>query len=144
MNHRAVFLFEFYSKGVFIMICSNIGINKNGHLTFAGQDTVELAKKYSTPLYLIDEEKIREKMSIYVNAISENFPSGSMPLYASKALCFKKIYTIAAEEHMGVDVVSPGELYTALQAGFPMEKVFFHGNNKTDADIEFAIENHIG
>lgn len=72
------------------MICSNIGINKNGHLTFAGQDTVELAKKYSTPLYLIDEEKIREKMSIYVNAISENFPSGSMPLYASKALCFKK------------------------------------------------------
>lgn len=126
------------------MICSNIGINKNGHLTFAGQDTVELAKKYSTPLYLIDEEKIREKMSIYVNAISENFPSGSMPLYASKALCFKKIYTIAAEEHMGVDVVSPGELYTALQAGFPMEKVFFHGNNKTDADIEFAIENHIG
>ena len=126
------------------MICSNIGINKNGHLTFAGQDTVELSKKYSTPLYLIDEEKIREKMSIYVNAISENFPSGSMPLYASKALCFKKIYTIAAEEHMGVDVVSPGELYTALQAGFPMEKVFFHGNNKTDADIEFAIENHIG
>lgn len=126
------------------MICSNIGINEKGHLTFAGQDTVDLATKYSTPLYLIDEEKVREKMSTYVNAISENFPIGSMPLYASKALCFKKIYTIAAEENMGVDVVSPGELYTALQAGFPMEKVYFHGNNKTDADIEFAIENHIG
>ena len=126
------------------MICSNIGINEKGHLTFAGQDTVELAEKYSTPLYLLDEEKIREKMRIYVKAISENFPEGSLPLYASKALCFKKIYSIAAEENMGVDVVSPGELYTALQAGFPMEKVYFHGNNKTDADIEFAIENHIG
>ena len=126
------------------MICSNIGINKAGHLTFAGQDTVELAQKYSTPLYLIDEEKIREKMRIYVKAVAENFPSGSMPLYASKALCFKKIYGIAKEENMGVDVVSPGELYTAAQAGFPMEKVFFHGNNKTDEDIEFAIENRIG
>ena len=72
------------------MICSNIGINKAGHLTFAGQDTVELAQKYSTPLYLIDEDKIREKMRIYVKAVAENFPSGSMPLYASKALCFKR------------------------------------------------------
>ena len=74
------------------MICSNIGINEKGHLTFAGQDTVELAKKYSTPLYLIDEEKVREKMRIYVKAMKDNFPEGSMPLYASKALCFKKIY----------------------------------------------------
>ena len=117
------------------MICSNIGINEKGRLTFAGQDTVELAKKYSTPLYLIDEEKVREKMRIYVKAMKDNFPEGSMPLYASKALCFKKIYSIADEEKMGVDVVSPGELYTALQAGFPMENVYFHGNNKTDEDI---------
>ena len=67
-----------------------------------------------------------------------------MPHYASKALCFKKIYKIASEENMGIDVVSSGELYTALKAGFPMEKVFFHGNNKTDFDINFAIENKIG
>lgn len=126
------------------MICNNIGINEKGHLTFAGQDTVELAEQYSTPLYLIDEEKVREKMRIYVQAMSECFPEGSLPLFASKALCFKKIYGIAAEEKMGVDVVSPGELYTALQAGFPMDKVYFHGNNKTDADIEFAIESKIG
>ena len=126
------------------MICGNIGINKNGNLTFAGQDTVELAEKYSTPLYLIDENKVREKMRIYVEAINKYFPSGSMPLYASKALCFKKIYKIASEENMGIDVVSSGELYTALKAGFPMEKVFFHGNNKTDFDINFAIENKIG
>ena len=126
------------------MICGNIGINKNGNLTCAGQDTVELAEKYSTPLYLIDENKVREKMRIYVEAINKYFPSGSMPLYASKALCFKKIYKIASEENMGIDVVSSGELYTALKAGFPMEKVFFHGNNKTDFDINFAIENKIG
>ncbi|MEA4972877.1 MAG: diaminopimelate decarboxylase [Candidatus Metalachnospira sp.] len=126
------------------MICNNLGINNKGHLTFAGQDTTELAEKYGTPLYLIDEEKIREKMTTYVKAMKENFGESSMPLYASKALCFKKIYNIAAEENMGVDVVSPGELYTALKAGFPMENVYFHGNNKTDADIDFAIENKIG
>ena len=126
------------------MICNNIGINKLGNLTYAGQDTTELAEKYSTPLYLIDEGKVREKMRIYVEAMNKNFPEGSMPLYASKALCFKKIYTIAAEENMGIDVVSSGELFTAVKAGFPMEKVFFHGNNKTDADIEFAVENGIG
>jgi hypothetical protein len=96
MNLSGCFFIEIYSKGVKnIMICSNIGINEKGHLTFAGQDTVELAKKYSTPLYLIDEEKVREKMRIYVKAMKDNFPEGSMPLYASKALCFKKIYSIA-------------------------------------------------
>lgn len=126
------------------MICNNIGINKKNHITFAGQDTIKLAEKYATPLYLIDEEKIREKMRIYVKAMKDNFTEGSMPLYASKALCFKKIYEIAAEEKMGIDVVSSGELYTALKAGFPIEKAFFHGNNKTDYDIEFAIENKIG
>lgn len=126
------------------MICNNLGINNKGHLTFAGQDTTELAEKYGTPLYLIDEEKVREKMETYVTAMKENFGESSMPLYASKALCFKKIYSIAAEEKMGIDVVSPGELYTALQAKFPMENVYFHGNNKTNADIKFAIESKIG
>ena len=63
------------------MICDNIGINKLGNLTFAGQDTTELSEKYSTPLYLIDEGKIREKMRIYVEAMNKNFPEGSMPLY---------------------------------------------------------------
>lgn len=126
------------------MICNNLGINNKGHLTFAGQDTLELAEKYGTPLYLIDEEKVREKMRTYVKAMKDYFGESSMPLYASKALCFKKIYSIAAEENMGVDVVSPGELYTALQSNFPMENVYFHGNNKTDSDIRFAIESKIG
>lgn len=126
------------------MICDNLRINEKGHLCFAGRDTTELASKYKTPLYLIDEEKIREKCRIYKDAMKKAFGDESMPLFASKSLCFKRVYEIMKEENMGIDVVSPGELYTALKAGFPMEKAFFHGNNKTDEDISFAIESGIG
>ncbi len=126
------------------MICDNLKINEKGHLCFAGRDTTELAKEYKTPLYLIDEEKIREKSRIYIDAMKKAFGGDSHPLFASKSLCFKRIYEIMKEEGMGIDVVSPGELYTALKAGFPMEKAYFHGNNKTDEDISFAIENGIG
>lgn len=126
------------------MICDNIGINEKGHLTFAGRDTVELAEKYGTPAYIMDENKIREKCRIYKKAMSEYFGHGSMPLFASKSLCFKRIYEIMREEEMGIDVVSPGELYTAVKAGFPMENAYFHGNNKTDYDISFAMDNGIG
>lgn len=126
------------------MICDNLGINKKGHLCFAGRDTVELASKYKTPLYLIDEEKIREKCRLYIDAMKKAFGGESRPLFASKSLCFKRIYEIMKEEGMGIDVVSPGELYTAIKAGFPMENAYFHGNNKTDEDISFAIENNIG
>ena len=71
-------------------------------------------------------------------------PAGSHPLYASKALSLKRIYEIMKEEGMGIDVVSSGELYTAVKAGFPMEKVYFHGNSKTDADIAFAMDHNLG
>ncbi len=126
-------------------LCSNISINEqSGHLHFAGYDTVELAKKYGTPLYLIDESHIRKMCKIYVEAMKEAFDDLSIPLYASKALSFKKIYNIIDSEGMGADVASIGELYTALQAGFPANKLMFHGNNKTDNDIEFAIKNNVG
>lgn len=126
------------------MICDNVSINENGHLTFAGRDTVELAQKYGTPLYLMDEEKIRERMRIYKNALAEFFPAGSVPEYAGKAFCCRRICQIAAEEGIDMDLVSCGEMYTAKSAGFPMERCFFHGNNKTDSDIEFAMENGVG
>ena len=126
------------------MICDNITVNKKGHLCFAGRDTVELAEKYGTPLYLMDEEKIRENCRVYVNALKKYFGETAMPLYASKANSFKRIYAIINEEGMGSDVVSAGEIYTAKKAGFPMEKTFFHSNNKTDADVEFAMENGVG
>lgn len=125
------------------MLHDNLSV-KNGNLQFAGYDTVELAKKYCTPLMLLDENKIRVNMSLYKSAISEFFPEGSMPLYASKALSFKEIYRIAAQEKIGTDIVSVGELYTAIKAGFPLEKAFFHGNNKLDGDISFAMDNALG
>ncbi len=126
------------------MICDNISVNEKGHLTFAGFDTVELAEKYGTPLYLMDENKIREKVRVYKNAMEKYFPEGSIPEFASKAFSCKQIYRIMAEEGIDIDVVSAGEIYTALQAGFPMENCFFHGNSKTLSEIEFAMENGVG
>lgn len=125
-------------------ICDNINVNSKGHLTFAGQDTIGLAEKYGTPLYLLDEDKIREKCRIYLDAFKKHFPEGSLPLYASKANSFKQIYRIMSELGMGIDVVSGGEIYTAAQAGFGLSKAFFHSNNKTDDEICFAMDQGVG
>ena len=126
------------------MLCSNIGINESGHLTFAGEDTVRLAAHYKTPLYLMDEDRIRENCRIYKTAMERAFGAGSSPLYASKAASFKRMYTIMQEEKMAIDVVSAGEIATAKRAGFSMERAFFHGNNKTDADISYAMAANVG
>lgn len=125
------------------MICDNISV-KEGILHFAGQNTVELAKKYGTPLYLLDEDKIREKCRAYKSAFNKYFGPAAKPLYASKANCFKRIYEIMAEEEMGIDVVSSGEIYTAIKAGYDLSQAYFHSNNKTDDDIAYAIESGIG
>lgn len=125
-------------------ICDNISTNEKGNLTFAGQDTVELAKKYGTPLYLLDEDKIREKCKIYLDAFAKNFPAGSSVLYASKANSFKQIYRIMSEMGMDIDVVSGGEIYTAKETGFDMSKAYFQGNNKTDEEISYAMECGMG
>lgn len=126
------------------MICDNIWVNKKGNLTFAGLDTIEISKKYGTPLYLMDEDKIREKCNIYKDAMKKYFGENSSVLYASKALSFKRIYEIMKDENMGVDVVSSGEIYTVLKAGLSLENAYFHSNNKTDFDIKYAMENKIG
>ena len=126
------------------MVCNNIGINEAGHLTFAGQDTVELAATYGTPAYLMDEDRIRYNCRVYMDAMKEALGEGSYPLFASKAACFKRVYEIMAEEGMAIDLVSSGEIYTAVKAGFPMERSFFHGNNKTDEDIAFAMDSGVG
>ncbi len=126
------------------LICDNLTISENGHLVFAGIDTVELAEKFGTPLYVMDEERVRNNCRTYKNALKECFGERSIALYASKAASFKRIYKIVEEEGMCVDVVSPGEIYTAVKAGFPLEKAYFHSNNKTDNDIRFAMDNGIG
>ena len=125
-------------------ICDNINKNDVSHLTFAGLDTVELAKEYGTPLYLLDVDRVREKCRLYISSLKKHFGDNVLPLYASKALSFVGIYRVLKDENMGIDVVSGGEFYTALKAGFPSDKVYFHGNNKTDSELKFAIDNNIG
>ncbi len=126
------------------MLYKNLDINEAGHLTVAGHDTAKLAEAYGTPLLLLDEMAVRARCREYIGAMAQYLPAGSRPLYASKALSFKRIYEIMGEEGMGIDVVSSGELHTAVQAGFPMEHAYFHGNSKTDRDIRFAMEHGIG
>ncbi len=126
------------------MLYTNLAINEKGHLTFAGLDTVELAKQYGTPLYLMDKDRVRENCRTYLTTMRKFFGAECLPFYASKALCFTDICRLAAEEGMGLDVVSLGELYTAKKAQFPMERVCFHGNNKTDEDIKVGIELGVG
>ncbi len=122
----------------------HLSINSLGHLTIGGRDTVELAEEYGTPLYVMSEEAIRESCRRYRRSIEEHYGGRGMAAYASKAFCCKAICRVAAEEGLGLDVVSAGELYTARQAGFPMERVLFHGNNKTAGELAMALEYGVG
>lgn len=121
-----------------------MGINEKGHLTVGGCDTVDVCEKYGTPMYLMDEERIRDNMRRYKNAIDKYYGGNGLCLYASKAFSALYIYKVAEEEGLGVDVVSGGELYTALKAGFDPSKIVFHGNNKSFGEIKMAVENHVG
>ena len=122
----------------------NLTVNEQGHLCIGSHDTVELAKEFGTPLYVLDEDKVRQNCRGYKNAIDEYYGGRGLALYASKALCTMYTARVAAEEGLGADVVSGGEIYTLKKAGFPMEKVFFHGNNKTDDEIELAMDCGVG
>ncbi len=126
------------------MICDNITISDNGHLCFAQQDTVALARQFGTPLYLMDDARIRYNCRRYLTAMKECFGETSRVIYAGKAASFKEMYRIMKEEGMWVDSVSVGEIFTAVSAGFPVENICFHGNNKTDSDLAFALEQGVG
>ncbi len=126
------------------LLYPHLSVNAAGHLAIGGIDTVELAQTYGTPAYIMDENAIRTQMRTYLGAARTYFGPDALPLYASKALCFSAVYRIAAEEGMGVDCVSGGELYTARCAGFPAERIYFHGNNKTERDIEDAMDMGVG
>ncbi|MDD5796007.1 MAG: diaminopimelate decarboxylase, partial [Oscillospiraceae bacterium] len=121
-----------------------LNVNEKGHLTIGGCDTVELAKEYGTPLYVLDENVIRNTCKSYVSSFEKFYNGNGRPLYASKALSCLELCRIANDEGLGLDVVSGGELYTALKSGFPAEKIHFHGNNKTNEEIKMALENNVG
>ena len=119
-------------------------INEKGHLEIGGADCVDLVKEFGTPLYLFDEIYIRKMMRVYRDTLASKYGKNGMVLYASKAFSCKAIYRIADEENIGIDVVSGGELYTALQAGFPASRIYMHGNNKLDYEIGEALDAGIG
>ena len=125
------------------MICNNIKKFDN-FLYFNNFNVVSLAEKYGTPLYLMDENRIRYNICSFKMALNKYFGKNANLLYASKACSFKYMYNILSSENVGIDIVSSGELWTAKSANFDLSKAYFHSNNKTDFDIEFGIENHVG
>ncbi len=114
------------------------------HLEIGGKDCVALAEEFGTPLYVMDEAYIRRMMRVYRDAINNEYGGNGLVLYASKAFSCKAIYSIANQEQIGADVVSGGELYTALQAGFPAERITLHGNNKLTSELELALKSGVG
>ncbi|MGY3716396.1 diaminopimelate decarboxylase [Sutcliffiella cohnii] len=118
-------------------------VNNQGHLVIGGVDTIELAKQYGTPLYVYDVELIRSRARQFRNTF-QNLGVKAQVAYASKAFSSIAMVQLAAEENLSLDVVSNGELYTALQAGFPVERIHFHGNNKSYEELVMAVENKIG
>lgn len=125
-------------------VSESISVNEKGHLTMNGADTVELAAEFGTPLLVYSEDGIRANCRKFVNSIKDNYAGKGRVLYASKAFCCKELCRIAADEGMGLDVVSGGELFTALAAGFPVDKIYFHGNNKTAEELKYALSVGVG
>ncbi|MBQ1977804.1 MAG: diaminopimelate decarboxylase [Ruminococcus sp.] len=119
-------------------------IGDNGHLFIGDVDSLELTNEYGTPLYVMNEDVIRANCRAFVGAFDKYYNGFGRAYYASKAFSCLEIYRIVKEEGMGVDVVSGGELYTAIKAGFPADKINFHGNNKTPQELTMALEYGVG
>ena len=118
-------------------------MTKSSNYYFSGVDTVALAKKYGTPLYVMSEDIIREKINVIKTAFLDKYP-GTRAFYASKAFLSLRMCQILIDENIGLDAVSRCEIYTALKAGIKPENIVFHGNNKTSEDLLFAVSNSIG
>lgn len=119
------------------------GISKEGHLTIGGVDSLELAKVYGTPLFVYDTALIRKRARGFIDTFKRLGVKAEVA-YASKAFACIAVYQLAAEENLSLDVVSGGELYTAIKSGFPAERIHFHGNNKGYEELELAFDSKIG
>ena len=118
-------------------------INQAGHLTIGGVDSLKLAKEYGTPLVVYDVSQIRNQIRAFKKVFEEEQVNYAVS-YASKAFASIAMYQVANEEGAYTDVVSAGELYTAMKANFPMERISFHGNNKSKEELEMGVKNHVG
>lgn len=116
--------------------------NKDGEMVLGGIKASNLVKQYSTPLYTLNEQVVRNRCELFKNILNEVYPN-SIISYASKAFCCKAIYNIVSEYNFACDVVSGGEIATILQTNFNTTKVYFHGNNKTLQEINLALNNNI-
>ena len=126
------------------MLTPNLTVSPEGHLLINGADTVTLAKQHGTPLYVMDEDMIRESCRGYNDVLRDEYAGKGLICYASKAFSCKEIYRIVDSEGLGADCISDGEMYTALSAGMPAEKIVLHGNSKTDTELRMAVEKGIG
>lgn len=118
-------------------------VNAAGHLEIGGCDAVELAQRFGTPLYVLDEAHLRANCQAYREAFHRLHKDTSI-YYATKALICIALCQVMEEEGLGLDVASAGELYTALKAGFPVERILLHGNNKTEEELRMAVEHRVG
>jgi len=118
-------------------------INENKKLVVGGCQLSELAKKYGTPLYVFDELSLRTACKTYISSLKKHYPGESLPLYASKANSSLAICAVIASEGFGLDAVSEGELLTALKGGVKGQDIVFHGNNKSQNELNFAYKNNV-
>jgi diaminopimelate decarboxylase len=114
-----------------------------GHLVVGGCDVTDLAAEFSTPLYLYDEITLRAKCREFRTEFEKRYPDVQI-IYASKAYSHAVLLRLVQEEGLGLDVVSEGELWIAAAAKFPMDKVYFHGNNKSVRELEMALRLRVG
>ena len=126
-----------------MFVSEALSVNERGHLSIGGCDCMELTERFGTPLYVMDEDLIRKNCRTYTNAMERYYQGNGKILYASKAFSTMAMCKIVEQEGMGLDVVSGGELYTALAAEFPRDMIYFHGNNKSDSELDFAIDSDI-
>lgn len=125
------------------LLTGTMKINQDNHLEIGGIDTVSLVEEYGTPLYVYDVSQIKHRAQAFKKTFQDRNVSAQVA-YASKAFSCLAIYQLMAKEEMSLDVVSGGELYTAIQANYPSEKIHFHGNNKSDSEIIAALDYGIG
>jgi len=119
-------------------------VDDRGHLIIGGMPAADLAARFGTPLYVIDEDRMRANCRAYVDALRETYPGPGRVVFAGKALCTIGSCQVAHDEGLGIDVVSPGEILTALRAGVPAEALYFHGSNKTPDEIAYALDARVG
>jgi diaminopimelate decarboxylase len=122
---------------------ANSAVNDKGHLVVGGCDTVELAAEFGTPLYLFDESSLRQRCAEFKQEFSQRYAQTTV-IYACKAFINKALAVIFKEEGLGLDAVSAGEISIARSADFPLDKVYFHGNNKSAEELKLALEWGVG